>query len=116
VLHFRRTATRDVELRGAQIKEGDKVVTWYASANFDERVFDDPLRFDVGRKPNDHVSFGRGGPHFCLGAHLAKLEVRIMFEELLPRIASIAPAGPPRRMRTNFTNALKAMPVRVAAA
>jgi cytochrome P450 len=116
VLHFRRTATRDVELRGAQIKEGDKVVTWYASANFDERVFDDPKRFDVGRKPNDHVSFGRGGPHFCLGAHLAKLEVRIMFEELLPRIASIEPAGPPRRMRTNFTNALKAMPVRVAAA
>jgi cytochrome P450 len=116
VLHFRRTATRDVELRGARIREGDKVVTWYASANFDERVFDDPLRFDVGRKPNDHVSFGRGGPHFCLGAHLAKLEVRIMFEELLPRIASIEPAGPPRRIRTNFTNALKAMPVRVAAA
>jgi cytochrome P450 len=116
VLHFRRTATRDVELRGAQIKEGDKVVTWYASANFDERVFDDPLRFDIGRKPNDHVSFGRGGPHFCLGAHLAKLEVRIMFEELLPRISSIEPAAPPRRMRTNFTNALKAMPVRVAAA
>jgi cytochrome P450 len=116
VLHFRRTATRDVELRGAEIKEGDKVVTWYASANFDERVFSEPLRFDVGRKPNDHVSFGRGGPHFCLGAHLAKLEVRIMFEELLPRIASIEPAGPPRRIRTNFTNALKAMPVRVAAA
>ena len=116
VLHFRRTATRDVELRGAQIKEGDKVVTWYASANFDERVFADPLRFDVGRKPNEHVSFGRGGPHFCLGAHLAKLEVKIMFEELIPRLLSIEPTGPPTRMRTNFTNALKAMPVRVAAA
>jgi cytochrome P450 len=116
VLHFRRTATRDVELRGVQIREGDKVVTWYASANFDERAFDDPLRFDVGRKPNDHVSFGRGGPHFCLGAHLAKLEVRIMFERLLPRITSIEPAGPPRRIRTNFTNAVKAMPVRVAPA
>ena len=108
VLHFRRTATRDVELRGTQIRAGDKVVVWYASANFDERVFADPLRFDVGRSPNHHVSFGRGGPHFCLGAHLAKLEVKIMFEELLPRLASIEPAGPPRRIRTNFTHALKA--------
>ena len=87
VLHFRRTATRDVELRGTQIRAGDKVVVWYASANFDERVFPDPLRFDVGRTPNNHVSFGRGGPHFCLGAHLAKLEVKIMFEQLLPRLA-----------------------------
>jgi cytochrome P450 len=79
-------------------------------------VFDDPLRFDVGRRPNDHVSFGRGGPHFCLGAHLAKLEVRIMFEELLPRLESIEPNGPVRRIRTNFTNALKRMPVRAVAA
>jgi cytochrome P450 len=116
VLHFRRTATRDVELRGTQIRAGDKVVVWYASANFDERAFADPLRFDVGRSPNNHVSFGRGGPHFCLGAHLAKLEVRIMFEQLLPRLASIEPAGPPRLIRTNFTHALKRMPVRVVAA
>jgi cytochrome P450 len=116
VLHFRRTATVDTELRGVPIKAGDKVVTWYASANFDERVFPDPLRFDIGRRPNEHVSFGRGGPHFCLGAHLAKLEVRIMFEELLPRIASIEPTGPVQRIRTNFTHALKRMPVRVVAA
>ena len=75
-----------------------------------------PLRFGVGRSPNNHVSFGRGGPHFCLGAHLAKLEVRIMFEQLLPRLASIEPAGPPRLIRTNFTHALKRMPVRVVAA
>jgi cytochrome P450 len=116
VLHFRRTATVDTELRGVPIKAGDKVVTWYASANFDERVFPDPLKFDIGRRPNEHVSFGRGGPHFCLGAHLAKLEVRIMFEELLPRIRSIEPTGPVQRIRTNFTHALKRMPVRVVAA
>jgi cytochrome P450 len=116
VLHFRRTATCDVELRGKTIREGDKVVTWYISANRDELVFDDPYRFDVGRRPNDHVSFGRGGPHFCLGAHLAKLEVKVMFEELVPRLQSIEPAGPPTRIRTNFTNAFRAMPVRVAAA
>jgi cytochrome P450 len=116
VLHFRRTATRDVELRGTRIQAGDKVVVWYASANFDERVFADPLRFDVGRSPNPHVSFGRGGPHFCLGAHLAKLEVKVMFELLLPRLRSIEPAGPPRRIRTNFTHALKRMPVRAVEA
>jgi cytochrome P450 len=116
VLHFRRTATCDVELRGKTIREGDKVVTWYISANRDELVFDDPYRFDVGRRPNDHVSFGRGGPHFCLGAHLAKLEVKVMFEELIPRLRSIEPAAPPTRIRTNFTNAFRAMPVRVVAA
>jgi cytochrome P450 len=116
VLHFRRTATRDVELRGTRIGAGDKVVVWYASANFDERVFADPLRFDVGRSPNPHVSFGRGGPHFCLGAHLAKLEVKVMFELLLPRLRSIEPAGPPQRIRTNFTHALKRMPVRAVEA
>ena len=116
VLHFRRTATRDVELRGRTIREGDKVVVWYISANRDELVFDDPYRFDVGRRPNEHVSFGRGGPHFCLGAHLAKLEVKVMFEELLPRLGSIEPAGPAERIRTNFTNAFKSMPVRASAA
>ena len=117
MLHFRRTATRDVELRGAPIKAGDKVVTWYASANFDERVFDDPLRFDVGRTPNDHVSFGRGGPHFCLGAHLAKLEVRIMFEELLPAARSRS-SRPARRGASAPTSPTRssAMPVRVVAA
>jgi cytochrome P450 len=116
VLHFRRTTTRDVELRGTHMRAGDKVVVWYASANFDERAFPDPLRFDIARSPNNHVSFGRGGPHFCLGAHLAKLEVKIMFEQLLPRLAAIEPAGRPRLIRTNFTHALKRMPVRVVAA
>jgi cytochrome P450 len=113
VLHFRRTATRDVDLRGQAIRAGDKVVIWYGSANFDEEVFAAPLRFDVGRKPNPHVTFGGGGPHYCLGAHLAKLEVQVMFAMLLPRLASLELAGPPERMRTNFTNALKRMPVRV---
>jgi cytochrome P450 len=113
VLHFRRTATRDVELRGQTIRAGDKVVVWYISANFDEDVFDDPFRFDVGRSPNRHVVFGGGGPHYCLGAHLAKLEVQVMFDLLLPRVADVELTGPPERMRSNFTNAFKRMPVRV---
>jgi len=116
VLHFRRTATADTELRGVPIREGDKVVTWLISGNFDEEQFADPLRFDIQRKPNNHVTFGRGGPHFCLGAHLAKLETRVMFEELLPRLASIELTGPARRMHSNFTNAYKSMPVRVTQA
>jgi cytochrome P450 len=116
VLHFRRTATRDVELRGQTIRKGDKVVVWYVSANFDEDVFAAPERFDVGRAPNPHISFGGGGPHFCLGAHLAKLEVQVLFSELLPRVRALELTGPVRRIRTNFTNALKAMPVRVTSA
>jgi len=116
VLHFRRTATRDVELRGQTITAGDKVVVWYGSANFDEEVFSDPLDFDVTRKPNPHVTFGGGGPHYCLGAHLAKLEVQVMFDLLLPRLADLELTAPPERMRTNFTNALKRMPVRVTLA
>jgi cytochrome P450 len=113
VLHFRRTATRDVELRGETIRAGDKVVTWYVSANRDEEVFEEPDRFDVTRKPNDHVTFGPGGPHFCLGAHLARLEATILFEELLPRIRSIELAGPTERIRSNFVNGIKRMPVRI---
>ena len=116
VLHFRRTATRDVELRDQQIKAGDKVVTWYISANRDEEMFDDPYRFDVTRTPNDHVTFGPGGPHFCLGAHLARLETKILFQELLPRLDSIEVAGPVERIRSNFVNGIKRMPVRVTLA
>jgi cytochrome P450 len=116
VLHFRRTATTDTEMHGVQIREGDKVVVWLISANNDERQFADPLRFDITRKPNNHVTFGRGGPHFCLGAHLAKLETRVMFEELLPRVSAVAPAGPAKRMHSNFTNAYKSMPVQVTPA
>jgi cytochrome P450 len=114
VMHFRRTATRDHELRGQMIREGDKVVTWYVSANFDERKFDDPYRFDITRKgAAEHVTFGPGGPHFCLGAHLAKLETRILLQELLPRLRSIEITRPVERMRSNFVNGIKHMPVRV---
>jgi cytochrome P450 len=116
VLHFRRTATADVELRGERIATGNKVVIWYASANFDEDVFEDPHRFDVGRRPNRHITFGGGGPHFCLGAYLAKLEVQVMFDELLPRLADMEVTGSPERVRSNFTNAFKRMPVRVTPA
>jgi cytochrome P450 len=113
VMHFRRTATRDVELRGRQIREGDKVVTWYISANRDEEAFPDPYRFDIDRWPNEHTTLGPGGPHFCLGAHLARLETRVLFQEMLPRIASIELTAPPERMRSNFVNGIKHMPVRV---
>ncbi len=113
VLHFRRTATRDVEMRGQSIRAGDKVVTWYISANRDESKFPDPYRFDITRSPNEHVTFGPGGPHFCLGAHLARLETKILFQELLPRLRSIEPAGPAERMRSNFVNGIKHLPVRV---
>jgi cytochrome P450 len=115
VHHFRRTATRDVELRGQPIKAGDKVVTWFTSANRDEEVFPDPYTFDVTRQPNDHVTFGPGGPHFCLGAHLARLETKILFQELLPRLRSIELAGPVERIRSNFVNGIKRMPVKVVA-
>jgi cytochrome P450 len=113
VLHFRRTATHDTELHGQAIAQGDKVVTWYISANRDEEVFPDPYAFDVTRTPNDHVTFGPGGPHFCLGAHLARLETKVLFQELLPRLASIELAGPVERIRSNFVNGIKRMPVSI---
>ena len=111
VMHFRRTAQRDTEIRGQRIAEGDKVVIWYISANRDEDMFDDPYRFDIGRTPNEHVAFGGGGPHFCLGANLARLEIRVMFEELLRRIPDMEPSGPVQRLRSNFINGIKHMPV-----
>jgi len=111
VMHFRRTATQDIEVGGRTIREGDKVIFWYVSANRDEDVFADPDRFDVGRTPNDHLAFGIG-QHFCLGANLARLEIRIMFEELLRRLPDVELAGPVRRLRSNFINGIKSMPVR----
>ena len=115
VHHFRRTATQDVVLHGRRIKRGDKVTIWYASANYDERQFPDPYRLDVGRTPNKHVTFGLGGPHFCLGAHLAKLEVRIWLEELVPYLPRLELTGEPVRLRSNFFNGVKRLPVRIAA-
>ena len=112
-MHFRRTAARDLELGGKRIREGDKVVVWFISGNRDEAVFPEPYRFDVGRDPNPHMAFGSGGPHVCLGMHLARLEVRVMFEELVPRLADIELTGPVVRLRSNFINGIKHMPVRV---
>src|SRR3712207_5279235 len=113
VHHFRRTAAKDTELAGTQIKAGDKVTTWFVSGNFDETVFEDPHRFDITRSPNRHMAFGPGGIHHCMGAHLAKLEIRITFEELLKRSASIELTGGPDRLRSNFFNGIKRLPVRV---
>jgi cytochrome P450 len=95
VSYFRRTATRDVELRGQPIRAGDLVTFWHPSANRDESVFDDPVTFDIGRTPNDHVAFGGGGPHHCLGATLARREIRIMFEALLERFSTFEVTGDP---------------------
>jgi cytochrome P450 len=114
VYHFRRTATRDVELGGKQIREGDKVVMWFASGNRDEEVFENADTFDVTRSPNDHIAFGKGGPHFCLGNALARMEIRLMFETLLPRIESASLAGEVTRVRSNFVNGIKKFPVRVS--
>ena len=113
VHHFRRTAAVDTELAGTEIKAGDKVTTWFVSGNRDETVFEDPHRFDVGRTPNPHMAFGPGGIHHCMGAHLAKMEVRIAFEELLARTDRIELTGPPERLRSNFFNGIKRLPVRV---
>ncbi|HZE31345.1 MAG TPA: cytochrome P450 [Actinoallomurus sp.] len=111
---FKRTATRDTEIGGQRIAEGDKVVVFYSSANRDEDVFADPYTFDVGRDPNPHIGFGGGGPHFCLGAHLARLELRVLFETLLARMPGITQTGDARRLRSNFINGIKEMPVRFA--
>ncbi|HTW11289.1 MAG TPA: cytochrome P450, partial [Solirubrobacteraceae bacterium] len=113
VHHFRRTAAVDTELGGREIKAGDKVVTWFVSGNRDETVFENPDTFDVGRNPNPHMTFGPGGIHHCLGAHLAKMEVRITFEDLLSRGVELELTAPPERLRSNFFNGIKRLPVRV---
>ena len=113
---FRRTATKDVEIRGQRIAAGDKVVVWFAAANRDPDHYADPHGFDVRRNPTDQLTFGRGGPHHCLGVHLARLETRVYLEELVRRVEAIQLAGAPVRHRSNFTNGLKRLPVRVTLA
>ena len=114
VWFFRRTATSKTSIRGTRIAAGDKVVVWFAAANRDPDQYPDPHRLDVARNPADNLTFGRGGPHFCLGVHLAKLELRVFFEEFLDRVSSIELGGQPERIRSNFVNGLKRLPVRVA--
>jgi len=115
VMYFRRNARQDVTLRDVTIKAGEKISLWYISANRDEEVFDDPFSFDVGRDPNPHIAFGGGGPHFCLGAQLARLEIRVLFEELVARVPQVEPLGEPDRLRSNFIGGIKHLPVRLPA-
>jgi cytochrome P450 len=110
VMTFRRTATADCELGGQPIRAGDKVVVSFTSANRDEAVFADPGRFDIGRHPNPHLVFGHG-PHFCLGAHLARTQMRALFAEVLARTSRIDYAGPPSYLRSNFQRGVKRLPV-----
>jgi len=111
VMYFRRTAMQDTELRGKRIRRGDKLTLWYPSANRDEDVFPDPDVFDVAREPNDHLAFGVG-EHFCLGSHLARLEIRVMFEHLLRRLPDLAIDGEVRTLHSHFIDGVKSMPVR----
>jgi cytochrome P450 len=111
VIHFRRTVTEDgARIGDRTFDEGDKVVLWYASANRDDAVFDEPFTFDLGRTPNDHLGFGGPGPHFCLGAHLARREITVMFKELLTRMPDLRSVGEPDRLQSNFINGIKHLP------
>lgn len=110
VLSFRRTADRDTRLAGQRIRKGDKVVVFHASANYDERVFEAPHGLDLSRSPNPHVSFG-DGPHICLGAHFARLQLRVLHEEALDVLPPLTTASPPRRLVSNFINGIKSLPL-----
>jgi cholest-4-en-3-one 26-monooxygenase len=113
VMYFRRNATEDMEYGGQHIAKGDKVSLWFISANRDETVFDDPYAFNVLRDPNPHVAFGGGGPHHCIGAHLARMEMKVLFEELVARAPRIEKLAEPTRLRSNFINGLKHLPIQL---
>ncbi len=113
-MHFRRTATQDTDLAGRAVKAGDKVVIWFISADFDDAQFADPYRFDIRRSPNDHVAFGRLSPHLCLGAQLARMELKVLYEELLPHLADVRVDGAVDRLRSNFISGIKRLPLRVS--
>jgi len=112
VMYFRRNVTRDTELRGQAIKAGDKVSIWYISANRDEDVFDRPFEFDILRDPNEHVGFGGGGPHHCLGANLARMEIYVLLEEMAKRVPKLERTGDAQPLRSNFIAGIKHMPVK----
>lgn len=112
-MHFRRTAMADVEMGGKLIKQGDKVCLWFISADYDHRQFPNPYQFDITRSPNPHMAFGLKSPHKCLGEHLARLEIKVLFEELLPQMKEIQLNGPVQRLRSNFISGIKHLPVRV---
>jgi len=107
VIWMRRTATTDVVVSGHEFKEGDKVLLYYSSANRDDRVFENPFTFDLTRNPNPHLGFGAAGPHFCLGAHLARREIGVMFRELFKRLPDLKATGEPDRLASNFVNGIK---------
>jgi cytochrome P450 len=113
VIFMRRTATKDVTLGGVDLAEGAKLLLMYWSANRDEAIFEEPYRFDIHRDPNPHLGFGGPGPHFCLGAHLARQEITVMFRELLSRAPGIHTTGEPERLLSNFINGIKHLPVAV---
>jgi len=108
---MRRTATRDVDVAGVTVREGQKIVMWFRSGNFDDAVFDDPWRFDVGRTPNDHLTFGAGGAHYCLGASLARVEIAVMLKTLYTRLPALETTGPAVKMRAVSSNGIKHLPV-----
>jgi cytochrome P450 len=110
VIHFRRTAAADTEIRGVKIAAGDKVVMWYNSANRDEERFERPYEFDIRRFPNPQVGFGAGGPHFCLGANLARREITVMFDEIRTRLPDLAIVGEPALLQSNFIHGIKRLP------
>ncbi len=112
-MHFRRTVMQDTELGGKQLKKGDKVVMWFISANYDENHWDNPYDFDPTRSPNQHVAFGLQSPHLCLGAHLARLEMRVIFEEMASRWSKVEINGKPERFRSNFISGIKYLPIKV---
>ena len=110
-IYFRRTATRDFDMHGKTVRAGDKVLYWFVSGNRDDTAFSDPMRVDLARTPNRHLAFGQGGPHVCLGMWLARLEVRILFQELAKRVRTVEPAGEHRYLRSNFVGGIKELPV-----
>ena len=112
-LYFRRTAMQDYEAHGKTIREGDKVLFWWSSGNRDERAFDAPMRVNLARENNRHVSFGQGGPHVCLGMWLARLEVRVLFQKLAKRLSHIEADGEHKFLRSNFVGGIKSLPVRI---